>query len=572
MGIVVIVAVVLIPLLLVGVVIYAARRLFGRGAGGGDGRGVRHFFQYLLLYGLMIVAAIGLSGLLARLLEGSALVREDGPALARALTFTLIGGPLYALVGVWSRRQLREDREEARSLGWGIYSALAPLTALVVTMFALYDVLAWAVRAERYDAGALARLIVWGALWVGHWLIGRRFSTRQQSQIHLALGSVLGLGTASSGLIWLLAVAVETLLGDEAGLVVGSTNDLGRATATLITGASVWVVYWWATFARSERTPLWFGYVLPIGVGGGLITAISAGATVLYDLLVWFLGRPTSVDASRHFSDTPTLAATVVVGGLVWWYHREVLDEAEAADRSEARRVYEYLMAAVGLLAAAGGIATVLVAVIEALTGSGGIEVGTSAINTLLAAVTLLVVGAPLWWIFWQRIQRADGAERAEEVTSPTRRVYLFLLFGLGGVAAVIALLVGVFIAIEDMLEGRFGSETLRSMRFALGLLATTGAIAAYHWAVYRQDRELVPDQERVGPRHVLLIGDADDEIVRTLARATGARVELWPRTDGVAGPWPLEELVATLGVSQLTEVAVISGSDGLHFVGIERD
>ncbi|HJR92954.1 MAG TPA: DUF5671 domain-containing protein [Acidimicrobiia bacterium] len=559
---------------LVALVVQGARHLVGRGGGGpDDGSGVRRFFQYFLLFGLLIIVGIGLSSLLGRLLEGPGLVSEDDPALARAITFSVIGIPLYLALAVWSRRRILEDADERWSLGWALYSVIAPLPALTVAMFALYDILEWAFRADRYDATATARLIVWGGLWLAHWLVARPLASQTPAQIHLALGSAIGLGTAVSGLIALLGTAIETLVGAGDGLVVGSGRDLARAGAALATGALVWALYWSWTFARERPTPFWFGYVLPIGVGGGLVTAVAAGATVLHDVLVWFLGDSLRFDAARHFSAAPTAVSAVVVGFLVWWYHRQVLESAESEERTEVRRIYEYLMAAIGLLSAAGGMATVLVAVVEALTGSGAIEVGSaSAINTLLAAITLLAVGAPLWWVFWTRIQRAVAADPPEEAGSTTRRIYLLLLFGVGGVVAVIALLVGVFVLIEDLLEGRFGSETWRSMRFALALLVTTGAIAAYHWAVYGQDREAVPAQDRLGPRHILLIGDADDEMARSLARATRSRVELWPRTDGVARPWDLAELVEAVGASESKAVTVISGPGGLQVIGIDRD
>src|SRR5690606_4252626 len=97
------------------------------------------------------------------------------------------------------------------------------------------------------------------------------------------------------------------------------------------------------------------------------------------------------------------------------------------------------------------------------------------------------------------------AADPEGELASPTRRVFLFILFGLVGLVAVITLLVGVFILLEDMLDGRLSAETIRSMRFALGLLATSGAVAWYHWSVYRDDREAAPADERRFPGFVLL-------------------------------------------------------------------
>ena len=257
---------------------------------------------------------------------------------------------------------------------------------------------------------------------------------------------------------------------------------------------------------------------------------------------------------------------------MVWWYHRTVLEEAGpvAGGRTEIRRVYEYLMAGIALLAAAGGLTMAVAALIEAARGSSAVLVGQSAVNSLLAAATLLLVGGPVWWFFWRAIQSAARALPEAEHTSPTRRIYLFVLFGLGGVAAVIALLIGVYLLFEDTLAGTFGTETIRSMRYAVGVLLTSGTVSAYHWTVYRAEREQVAVTGH-GPRFVLLVGPPDPQIARAVARSTGGRVQAWPRADGGGSPWSLEELQSLLSTATSEELVVLSDATGLHAIPIHR-
>ena len=69
----------------------------------------------------MVIAAVGLSGLLGRLLvAGTELATGDVAGLARSLAFALIGGPLAALLWwvVWRRL---DDETERASVGWGLY-------------------------------------------------------------------------------------------------------------------------------------------------------------------------------------------------------------------------------------------------------------------------------------------------------------------------------------------------------------------------------------------------------------------------------------------------------------------
>lgn len=552
-------------------IIMGVRRLTGQDEGGGvEAAGVRRFFQYLLLYGLLVVVAVGLSELLGRILGRSDLVRS-GTDLARGVSFTVIGIPLYLLVAAAARRNLNRDDKEARSLGWAFYITASTLTALVVAMFALNEMLLWLMTLEPYDSFALGRLLIWGGIWVVHWLLEARFSPPGRRRFHHLVGSAIGLGVGATGAAGLLAASLRTLIGTTSeGVVFGGQNPILRAAALFVVGGIVWFLYWIRAAATEEHTPLWIGYGLLVGVAAGLIAAISAASTVLYDILVWLIGQPAVRDASVHFNGVPAALATVVVGIVVWWYHHAVLEEAAGGERTEARRIYEYLMAGVGLLAAAAGVATVLVAFIEAVASERAITVGESAVNTLLAAVTLLVVGAPVWWVYWRGIERRADLDPGTERGSLTRRIYLFVLFGLGGLTAAISLLVGVFILFEDLFQSAFGSETVRSMRFPIGILATTGAIAGFHWVVYRADREHEPLIKR-GPRFILLIGPPDDEIAAEVSRLSGGRARLWTRMQGEGGAWSAGEVVTALQDHSGEEVVVVSRLSGLEVIPVDR-
>lgn len=538
-----------------------------------DGHAVRRFFQYLLLYGLLVVVGIGLSGLLGRLLERDVLVTADQAELARDLAFTVVGLPLFAGLVLWSRRRFAEDADEARSLGWAFYITAASLTSLVMAMTGLSRVLEWAVRLADYDGRALAQFLVWGGLWGAHWWVDAHITPREHARVHHLAGSLIGLATAATGLAGVLAGALEFLLGLDGGAVLADeTSPILSGLVTFAVGAPVWLVYWTRSVARYQRDPMWLAYVLLAGVGGGLVAAIISASTLAYSVLVWLVGEPRSPEAAEHFKNAPTAAAAMIIGIVVWWYHQAVLKGAGAEARTEVRRIYEYLMSGIGLLAGASGVTTAFVAVIEAATGTAGVLVGGSVVNTLLAAGTLLAVGGPVWWRYWSRIQAAARATPAEELTSPTRRVYLFILFGLGGVAAVVALIVGVYLLFQDVVDGTFGVETLRRMRFSIGVLLTTAAIATYHWAVYRADRERVPTAVApLGPSFVLLVGPADAQIARAVARQTHGRVQAWSRTDDGLPPWSVDDVMAALGETTAREVIVLADAEGLHAIPVHR-
>lgn len=564
----------------IALVVWAVRRAGARSGSGTDSRSIRRFFQYLLLYALLIVAAAGLSGLLGLLSAEPSLAGDDSTALARALTFTVFGLPIFALLAAWSRRRLAQDADEARSLGWTLYATAAPLTALIVAMTALQTVVSSALTGERFAWAALSRFVVWTTIWLAHWVLARRTLASDRQQGHLVLGALIGLGTSIGGLVWLLGVSLDALLLERtADVLVQQDRPLAGAAATVVVGVPVWIRYWLRGYANSQRNPLWFGYVLPVGVGGSLVLTVVGASTALYEVLVWVIGDPSANQAAQHFAGTPTAVAAVVVGAASWWYHRQVL-LAAAPERTETTRVYEYLMAGIALLAAAVGVALVIVALIESLVGPAAVELGTSVVNSLLAAVTLLLVGGPLWWAFWSRIGRATRTDDDAELASPTRRIYLFVLFGLGGVVAVVAVLVAAYLAIQGALEGGFGSAEVRAIRVPVAILLATGAISGYHWTVYRADRAALPapsPARQLGPRYILLVGAADDGVGAAVARRTGARVEVWARTDGLAGPWVVDDVVAAVSEAiavsgaAADSVMVFAGPDGLETTGVRR-
>jgi hypothetical protein len=538
-----------------------------------DGQALRRFFQYVLLYGLLIVVCIGLSGLLGRLLERDVLLAVDTSELARNLAFTVVGVPVFAGLALWSRRRLAADEDEARSFGWAFYVTAAAVTSLLVAMGSLGQVLEWAVRQSDYNGRGLAAFLVWGASWGAHWWLDVRITPREHARLHHLAGSLIGLVTAATALAEVLSGAVRALLDLTGNALLAETgNPPLRSLVSLAVGAAVWLVYWVRTAARQERDALWSAYVLLAGVGGGLVTAIAGASTRAYSLLVWVMGDPRTADAGTHFQYAPPEAAAAVVGLLVWWYHQALLQRAEVRARTEVDRLYEYLMAGIGLLAAAAGLITAVVALLEAGTGQERVIVGPSSVTTFLAAATLVAVGAPLWWVYWRRIRAAAAAAPLAELGSRVRRAYLLLLFGLGGIAAVVALLTGVFLFFEDAVGGALGAETIRRMRFAIGVLLTTATVAAYHWAVYRTDRALAPaGAPALGPRFVLLVGAADPGLAHEVARRTHGRVQAWSRTDDDLPPLSVDAVMGALEGTTAGEVIVISDVGGVRAIPVHR-
>src|SRR5690606_41428614 len=86
---------------------------------------------------MVVIAAIGLSGLLGRLLDaGNQLLADDTSSLAQSLAFTLIAGPLAAVRWWLVWRGLPADSDRA-SVARPLYLMPASLTALMTSVLSL---------------------------------------------------------------------------------------------------------------------------------------------------------------------------------------------------------------------------------------------------------------------------------------------------------------------------------------------------------------------------------------------------------------------------------------------------
>ena len=487
-------------LLILGMIIFFVNRIFSRGhrqaSKGGE---VRRFFQFGLLFALTIISGVGLSGLLGRLLHIGVSLSTDRGALALESSFTVVGIPLLYFVATWARKTLTKDPSERDTFGWNLYLTATSIMALALNLVAQLKIFKVIFADGVLQGSAISQFVVWGAIWFVHFRLHNQIRNPLNTTGDHLLGSLIGLGFSVVGLLTILEALLTSLFRFNAGsIIVTGNHPLTEGLITLIVGVPVWYVYWIRTASKSEKDSLWFAYVLLIGVGGGLLVAVTAASFSLYSLLVWFIGDPAAQTASVHFNDSPGSVAAALVGLLVMWYHREILSNENADERTDIRRIYEYGIAGIGLLAAAGGFTMILVSIIESLSGSVQISGGGS-INSLLAAITLIIVGGPIWWFMWRSVQIKAELNPASEHSSLIRRIYLFILFGVLGVVSVAMLILGAYFIFKDLFQQGIGLETLRRIRFPIAILLTTGVVSVYHWLIFRGEKDV--EIARSGPK-----------------------------------------------------------------------
>lgn len=488
----------------IGFIIVAARRMQGHRL---TGPMFRRAFQYVLLYILVILVSNGAADLLARAV-GAPPAFDDAFVLAQAVTAVVIGLPTTILLTWWIVRNQRADPAERESLLYQAYLTAAALTGMIMTAGQLAQILTTALGRQSFDGNAIGHFVSWLLVWAIHWQLIRRTLTGTEAIAHLLLGSTVGLVLGATGLANLLATALDMLTGQQ--IIVGTYVPLGAAAGLVIAGGLVWVIYWLGGGHQATRGTAWHTYVLLLGVGGGLITALVGAQSLAWRALVTALGDP---EVFVNWFDWHEAIGALVVGIMIWWYHRGLLNWHVL---TPVRRIYQYIVAGIGVIAAAAGAGLVVVALIDALTPASLFQ---DPINSLLGGITLLLVSAPVWWTHWRHVQRAAVQHPEIELTAVVRRIYLIVLVGAAAVVVVIALIAAVADLIADGMQGRLGLASLYAVRTEIGYLTAGIVIITYHVAVLRQDAHHTPPPTPVtSPAGtVYLVGPLNPGLVATI-------------------------------------------------------
>jgi hypothetical protein len=217
------------------------------------------------------------------------------------------------------------------------------------------------------------------------------------------------------------------------------------------------------------------------------------------------------------------------------------------------------------LATVAGALTTLIVAVFSVFGSEDVVSNGDSDVNIVIAAVTLLIVGAPLWAIAWNRAQHAFAQNPEQEGSSSPRRVYLFAVFGVGGAVAFGALIRLVFVLFEAVLGERSGGSVVDDIQIPIALLATMGAVAAYHWSIYKAERTIA---EPVMWRDVTMVWAGGD--IREIEERAHVRLRTIRRLDTADAP-SADAVVEALEQAQGDQLVVVAGPNGVQVIPVER-
>ena len=520
-------------------------------------KSIRRLYFYLVAIISIEIVVWGLVSLLRSIVDQT--VSGGADALAQALALILVGVPIFLIHWLWAQRVSARDEEEKSATLRAVFLyaiLLGTLIPVVQNLLSFIDrslvevsglgvARAFSSFREQTLADNLIAIIMnlivasyfWGILrndWAT--LTDREnFSEvrRLYRYIWMLYGLLMTVFGAQQILRYLFYVPGDVLgeLGPEVAL---------NGVALLIVGTPVWV-YSWRVIQESLADPAEMGSSLRLGILyilalGGVITVISTAWSIVNTIILLVLGQDINF---RDFMQK--IGGPVSIGiplGAVWayygyWLNRHIQAVGDVVSRAGMKRLYNYILAFIGLVVSFIGVTTLFTFIIDMVTGSG-IVLSDSLRSNLAASISSLIVGLPLWLMMWRPVQAeafADGEVGEHARRSVIRKFYLYLvLFAavIGGMATAVGL---VYQLIRVVLNGDTGAGFANDLLNLVQLLFLFGVVVVYHLNVLRADGASTADSlaEKQNEYSVLIVdsGDGFVESVKAALLKLGSNVQV---------------------------------------------
>ena len=270
--------------------------------------------------------------------------------------------------------------------------------------------------------------------------------------------------------------------------------ELLGAVPAILAGIALWLGTWLALQRgilsapdrEIERRSVIRKLAIYLIVLVSAVTVLVSATFALSTVGRVMLGDPVVQRFTSMWHELSSTVPFAIVFGAVWIFHRRVV-ESEAARESEIaraatiRRVYIYLISAIGLAMAAIGAAGAI-----GVLGSQVLGLNTHSHDETATYAALVMVGGAVWAFHWRTaVARLDDDER----TSLPRRAYLYLAV-LGGVLGLLVFgSAALYRLLNAALALSFTLETWHDVwHFAVDS-TVAGVVASWSFRMLRADR-----------------------------------------------------------------------------------
>ncbi len=516
---------------------------------------------------LYLVSAISLIGIswavigLARLIISEGVGQGQIIGLASWLAVIIVGLPIFLFHWLMARRLAESSLAERSSIirRLFLYGVMAAGAAPIISnVYRLVDNLLLAllggIRPDYYPYDLttgehLVALLIWGVIWGYLWrqvqtdnrLLAEQAGSKEQltsvgmaelggvRRVYLLAFSLVGLIMISWGAIDLIKLLMQ-LSAD----VVWRT-PIAHSSTKLLIGAAVWAGHWlrvqqlFSTGDRSEERSVVRKIYLYLATFVYSLMAVGSATLLLKRLIELALGAPPADEPLLSQLSGPI--PLVVVGLVFWAYHWQVLRQdanqaPEAPRQAGVRRIYAYLVAAIGLAVLLTGVGGILSVLIDLLTTPA--EIGLAYYREQVALFTaMIVVGIPVWLIPWRTMQSLalvpaeEGPVGEEERRSTVRKIYLYFYVFVAAVAVFSSVGWFVFHILTAILGADLPEDFITQVLDALVISLLATGVWLYHWWIIRQDgRFQEKDQaRRLSDISVVVIDGSEGKLGQTIIR-----------------------------------------------------
>lgn len=291
-------------------------------------------------------------------------------------------------------------------------------------------------------------------------------------------------------------ISIEVVLWGVIGLlrsishareVAGSASTLAQALSLILVGVPIFLIHWlWAQRTSAQDAEERASTVRAVFLYGILLgTLIPVVQNTLALINRTFLSAANLYTYRAIVGGSQTWAdnlIAIVINLLIAAYFWNILKGewralSETENFAEIRRLYRFIWMLYGLLMTVYGAQQALD---YAFTLSVGNVLGSIGRETVVNAIALLVIGAPIWFFSWRILQDglADSAERESYL-----RLGILYLLSLGGVILVLA--AGgtlIYTLLMQLLgEERTWAEFLQDIGSPISIGVPFGVIWAYY-------------------------------------------------------------------------------------------
>ncbi len=474
--------------------------------------GVRRVYYYLVTLITLGILAGGAGVLLSLLFDIT--ISNSTAAIGQAnfhqqqfslgLAMLVIGGPLWFFF--WKNVQkyvVGSNIEIGSTLRKFFLNFILVVTSLTAVYSAqtFFKWLLTGIPQSPSSSSSLATLIVALAVWYFHWRVSEREgqpspSSRTLRRWYMYLDSGWGMVLLTIGLVQLIDLAVKFLPVWGNVLVMGSfwAGAFQDSLILVVLGSLLWAFHWFRMAKRDFDSTLRQVYIYLLAIVGSSIAGLTALTIGLYRILVWLMGTAGTSSIS-YFQFIGWLIPLLFVTAALWTYHQTVAREesAQVLERLlSSKRVHLYIMSFIGLGTLTSGLiilfGTILDLIINSLNPAIAVQSGWWQ-KQLSLALSLLIVGSPLWWYYWNQIIHLSSGGGVVEGRAKSRRIYLYVIIG-ASIIALAAVLVNIlYQLLSGLLAGSFGLSVLEKSKWSIQALLVAVPLLLYHWQIARDDQ-----------------------------------------------------------------------------------